>query len=165
MTNSRLASGRSPNSRAAPARESFGTNVQSGCPPFDQLGTSAGIAGSLRFLMASIASTIYTVVLNSELTKKVAPRVGSAVIAAGLPSGSVSAFVSALSVGSDALNAVDGVTPDIIAIGSRAYKEANAAAYKIVFLTTIAFSALCVTCALLLPDMDRLLTNKVATSK
>lgn len=130
----------------------------------DQLGTASGIAGAIRFLLASISSTIYTVVLNSELDKKVGPRVTAAVTSAGLPSGSAGQFISALSLGADALNEVPDVTPEIIQIGSRAYQEANASAYQTVFLTTIAFSAICVICALLLPNLDHLLTNKVATT-
>ena len=129
----------------------------------NELGTASGIAGAIRFLLASISSTIYTVVLNTELNKKVGPQVTSAVTAAGLPSGSVGQFIMALSLGADALNGVPDVTPEIIAIGSDAYKEANASAYQTVFLTTIAFSVICLICALLLPDLDHLLTNKVAT--
>jgi hypothetical protein len=130
----------------------------------NELGTASGIAGAIRFLMASISSTIYTVVLNNELRKKVGPQVTSAVEGAGLPSESVSEFIQALAVGADALISVPGVSPEIIAVGSTAYKNANASAYQTVFLTTIAFSALCVICALLLPNLDHLLTNKVATT-
>jgi hypothetical protein len=130
----------------------------------NELGTASGIAGAIRFLIASISSTIYTVVLNNELADKVAPRVTSAVEGAGLPSSSVAQFIQALSAGAATLDQVSGVTPEIIVVGTDAYKEANASAYRTVFLTTIAFSGICVICALLLPNVDHLLTKQVATT-
>ncbi|KIW03066.1 uncharacterized protein PV09_05715 [Verruconis gallopava] len=130
----------------------------------DELGTASGIAGAIRFLIASIASTIYTVILNNELAKKVAPRVTSAVEAAGLPSSSAAQFIQALSLGSTSLNDIPGVNSNIITTGRDAYKNANASAYHTVFLTTLAFSGICVICALLLPNVDHLLTNKIATT-
>lgn len=95
---------------------------------------------------------------------KVAPRVTSAIEDAGLPASSAAQFLQAISLGADALNAVPGITPEILATGIDAYKEANASAYRVVFLTTIAFTGIGVICALLLPNIDKLLTKKVATT-
>jgi hypothetical protein len=128
----------------------------------DELGTASGVAGSIRFLISTIANIIYTVILNNKLDSTVGPRVTSAVESAGLPESSVAQFIAALPKGTSALKAVPGVTDAILDAGSKAYKDANASAYSIVFLTTIAFTVIGVICALLLPDIDKLLTGQMA---
>jgi MFS family permease len=129
----------------------------------NNLGSASGVAGSIRFFISSIAATVYSVVLSNRLATTIAQQVPSAVIAAGLPASSVAGFIAALG-GSNSMQNVPGVTPKIIAAGTAAYKEANVMAYRTVFLTSIAFSAVALIASLLLPNLDYLLTNKVATT-
>ncbi|KAH3918753.1 hypothetical protein HBH56_024320 [Parastagonospora nodorum] len=128
------------------------------------LGTASGVAGSIRFLISSIAATVYTVILSNRLTTTIASQVPPALLAAGLPSTSIPSFISAFALGPTAFAAIPGVTPEIIAAGSSAYKQANADAYRTVFLSNIAFSGVAIVCSLLLPDVDHLLTGQVATT-
>ncbi|KAJ1327022.1 Fungal trichothecene efflux pump (TRI12) [Microdochium nivale] len=132
-------------------------------PDQAQLGTSAGVAGSIRFLISSVAATVYSVVLSNRLAQTVPAYVPGAVTAAGLPGSSVAAFLAAVSAGGADFSSVAGVTDGIVAAGVRAYKEANAEAYRAVFFTNIAFSVLAVVCCLLLPEVDHLMTGLVAT--
>jgi hypothetical protein len=129
-----------------------------------ELGSASGVAGSLRFLISSISATIYTVILSNRLATTIPTRVGPAVVGAGLPASSVAEFIAALALGSSALDAVPGVTPTIVAVGMRAYQLANAAAYRTVFLSTIAFTGVAIIATLLLPNVDHLLTGDVATT-
>jgi hypothetical protein len=122
------------------------------------------VAGSIRFLISSIAATVYSVILSNRLTKTIAAQVPPALLAAGLPATSIPSFIAAFALGPTAFAAVPGVTPDIIAAGSSAYKHANADAYRTVFLSNIAFSGVAIVCSLLLPNVDHLLTNQVATT-
>lgn len=128
-----------------------------------ELGTASGVAGSIRFLISSIASTVYSVVLSNRLAETIAAQVPPALVEAGLPSTSVAEFISALSAGAATLEAVPGVTEQIVAVGTRVYQVANADAYRTVFLTNIAFSSVAVICTLLLPEVDHLMTEHVAT--
>ncbi|KXJ88998.1 fungal trichothecene efflux pump [Microdochium bolleyi] len=128
-----------------------------------ELGTSAGVAGSIRFLISSIAATVYNVVLSNRLAQTIPAYVPAAVTAAGLPAGSVAAFIAAVSGGTGDFSGVSAVTERIVAVGVRAYKEANAEAYRAVFFTNIGFSVLAVICCLLLPEVDHLMTGLVAT--
>jgi len=128
------------------------------------LGTASGVAGSIRFLISSIAATVYTVILSNRLTSTIASQVPPALLAAGLPSTSIPAFIAAFALGPTAFPSIAGVTPEIIAAGSAAYKQANADAYRTVFLSNIAFSGVAIVCSLLLPDVDHLLTGQVATT-
>lgn len=128
------------------------------------LGTASGVAGSIRFLISSIAATVYTVILSNRLATTIAAQVPPALIAAGLPVSSIPGFISAFAVGPTAFAAIPGVTPAILAAGTSAYKQANADAYRTVFLSNIAFSGVAIICSLLLPDVDHLLTGQVATT-
>lgn len=129
-----------------------------------QLGSASGVAGSLRFLISSISATVYSVILSSRLAQTIPAQVIPAVVNAGLPASSAADFIAAFSIGSSAFAAIPNITPNIIAVGTVAYKEANASAYRTVFLSTIAFTGVAIIATLFLPDIDHLLTGKVATT-
>lgn len=129
----------------------------------NNLGSASGLAGSIRFFITSIASTVYNVVLNNRLAETVSELVPPAIIDAGLPSSSVSAFMSALTAGTGFAD-VPGVTDSIVAAGVWANKAANAEAYRTVFFVSIAFSGIALIAALLLPNVDSMLTSKVAST-
>ncbi|KAK3065124.1 hypothetical protein LTS18_009708 [Coniosporium uncinatum] len=129
-----------------------------------ELGSASGVAGSIRFLNSSIAASVYSVILSNRLAQTIATEVPPALINAGLPAFSVESFITGLSIGPTALKAVQGITPNILAIGTRAYQDANSSAYRTVFLSTIAFTGVAIIASLFLPDVDHLLTGKVATT-
>ncbi|ROT39633.1 MFS general substrate transporter [Sodiomyces alkalinus F11] len=131
-------------------------------PDQAQLGSASGVAGSIRFLISSIAATVYSVVLSNRLAVEVPAQVPGALVAAGLPEGSVADFMAALTTGS--FGGVAGLTDSILATGMRAYQVASNDAYRTVFLTNIAFSVVAIFCAVMMPDMDVHMTDKVATT-
>ena len=127
-----------------------------------EIGTATGIAGSARSFISTICSTVYTVILSNRLATTIPSRVPPAVVAAGLPAGSVPAFLQALTLGTQAAwAAVEGLTPQIQAVGVRAYQEANSAAYKTVFLSTIAFCGVGMVASFWAPKIDHLLGRDV----
>lgn len=93
-----------------------------------------------------------------------AAQVPPALIAAGLRPSSVASFISAFALGPTAFENFPGVTPEIIAIGTKAYQHANADAYRTVIFSNIAFSGVAIICSLLLPNVDHLLTGQVAAT-
>ncbi len=127
-----------------------------------ELGSAGGLGGSVRFLIVSVASTIYTAVLNNRLTKTVAQHVPAALVAAGLPSDSVAAFIAGLTSGD--FSAVQGLTTDISAIGVAAYKQANVEAFRTVFLVTIAFTGVAIITSFGLPQVESVMTSQVAAT-
>jgi hypothetical protein len=130
-----------------------------------QIGTAGGVAGSVRGAISSILIAVYSSVLTNRLTKTISTQVPEAVINAGLPATSVPAFIGAFSIGTPAaFQAVPGITDKILAVGTRAYKVANADAFSTVYLTTIAFSALAVFLTFFAPNTDELMTGKVAAT-
>jgi hypothetical protein len=105
---------------------------------------------------------VFTTVLANRLAQTIPEKVPPAVIAAGLPESSVAAFIAAFQAGSQsAFDAVAGITPQIQAIGTRAYQEANSQAFSTVFLTTIAFSGIGIILTVFTPNIDHLLTREV----
>jgi hypothetical protein len=128
-----------------------------------EIGTAIGLGGSLRSFVSTLGSTVYTVVLSNRLAATIPTQVPRALVNAGLPSGSTAAFIAAYNNGTAAaFNAVPGITPQIIQIGSRAYKFAISDAFKTVFLTTIAFMGIGIILTAFVPNVDKLLTGEVS---
>jgi len=129
------------------------------------IGVAGGAAGSVRAAISAVLTAIYTSILSNRLAKTIPNQVPPAIVDAGLPSSSVTAFLTALSVGTaDALQSVPGVTQHIIDVGTRAYKVANSDAYRTVYLSTIAFSSVAVILTFFAPNTEDLLNNKVAAT-
>jgi hypothetical protein len=59
------------------------------------LGSASGVAGSIRFLISSIAATVYSVILSNRLTSTISSQVPPALLSAGLPASSIPTFISA----------------------------------------------------------------------
>lgn len=127
-----------------------------------EIGTAVGMAGSIRSTISTIASTIYVVVLNNRMAQTVPSEVPPVLIEAGLPQSSVAAFLSGLSTGS--FDDVPGLTPQIQAVGSQAYKLASSHAFQTVYLTSIAFSGIAVILSYWAPDVDDKLTSQIAVT-
>jgi len=131
-----------------------------------EIGTAAGLAGSARSAISTVASTIYSVVLTIRLGKTIPSEVPAALIAAGLPASSITSYFAAVAAGgtATAFAAVEGLTPEISAAGATAYRFAYSHAYKTVFLTSVAFGVLAIICNLFVPNIDHLMTDAVAVT-
>jgi hypothetical protein len=106
--------------------------------------------------------SVYVVILSNRLAQTIPAQVPPALTEAGLPASSVASFLTALTSGSAAaFEAVQGLTPAIQAIGARAYQNANADAYKTVYLSTLAFSGVGIILTFFSPIVDHLLNGDV----
>ncbi|KAF2465115.1 MFS general substrate transporter [Lindgomyces ingoldianus] len=129
-----------------------------------EIGVAGGTAGSVRAAICAVLVAIYVSIMTNRLGETIPAQVPPALVKAGLPAESVPAFLQALQLGADALSAVPGATEAIIAIGSRAYQNASADAYRTVYLSTIAFSGLAVILTWWAPNTDELMSEKVAAT-
>jgi hypothetical protein len=130
-----------------------------------EIGTATGLGGSIRSAVSSVASAIYIAVLTNRLTTTIPARVVPAIVGAGLPQTSIPSYFEAAAAGTAAAFAeVKGITPTIIAAGGAAYKVAYSQAFNTVFLTTIAFSALGIILAFGIPNVEKLMTNKIGVT-
>lgn len=130
-----------------------------------EIGTALGIGGSSRSFVSTLCGTIYTVVLSNRLSTTIGTQVPQAVVDAGLPAAYSADFITAYTNGTQAaFDAIQGMTPAIQQAGTIAYKNASADAYRTVFLTTIAFSAIGTILTWLAPNVDSKLTREVAVT-
>lgn len=132
----------------------------------EEIGTAAGIAGSSRSAISTVASTVYSVVLAARVKETLSSQVPAAVIAAGLPADSVGDYMTAIAAGGtqSLLDAVQGLTPQIAADGATAYRYAYSDAYKTIFLVSLAFGGLAIISSFFIPDIDALMGGKVAAT-
>ena len=103
-----------------------------------ELGVSGGLAGTARYAGAScaggmtfssimlalttICSAICATILSNSQASSMAKLVPAAAIGAGLPASSVPQLLAGFSLGTDALLAVPGINPIILAAASTAFK-------------------------------------------
>jgi hypothetical protein len=85
------------------------------------LGISGGLAGVARFAGGSLAQAIYVSILSNTQSSRAAKTVPAVAMKAGLPESSASQLLAAFALGSEALQAVPGVTPEILAVASDAF--------------------------------------------
>ncbi|KAF2095876.1 MFS general substrate transporter [Rhizodiscina lignyota] len=130
-----------------------------------EIGVAGGLAGAVRSIISSILQAVYISILTNRLTTTIGDEVPPALVNAGLPANSVAPFLQAITVGTpDAFASVQGANSTIIATGISAYKQANADAYRTVYLSTIAFSAIAVILTWFAPNTDHLMTGQVAAT-
>jgi hypothetical protein len=109
------------------------------------VGVAGGTAGTVRAGLCAVLVAIYVTVFSNRVTTTVSEQVPAALVAAGVPATSVVDFLTAFTTGAtDLLMKVPGVSASIIAAGATSYKQANADAYRTVYLITIAFSGIAV---------------------
>ena len=132
--------------------------------PDEYIGTVGALSLSSRFLGGSVGTSIYFNVFNENVNKKLPAYIAKAAIAAGLPSTSVTAYVTAVladPTGKMAA-AVKGVTPAILGTAQLATQWAYADSLKYVWYTSIPFGVISCICCLFLPNIGRYMTNRVA---
>lgn len=101
-------------------------------------------------------------VLTNRLTTTIGGDVPSALIGAGLPASSVADYMTAVAGGMTDFSGIPGVTPDVSAAGALAYREAYLSAYHTIFYVSIAFGTLGIICNILVPNIDKYMTNSIA---
>lgn len=113
------------------------------------MGTSNGIFGSIRSAGGVVATTIYLSILLNVVASDIKSMVVPAVLHAGLPESSLTQLLTALNSGvSAAIEAVPGITPKIVSVGTEELVAAYVGAIKLIFLASIAFGGLSIIASL-----------------
>lgn len=118
-----------------------------------EIGTGGGLAGATRSAVSAIASVIYGSVNRNSQAQSIAKNVPGAAIAAGLPAKQVSQLILVLT-GKAKAASVQGLTPEILAAATHAYKHAVSIAFRNVFLTAFAFGVVSIVCACFAPTIS-----------
>ncbi|KAF2168747.1 hypothetical protein M409DRAFT_52771 [Zasmidium cellare ATCC 36951] len=127
-----------------------------------EMGTGAGVFGSLRGAGGVLATAIYSTIFMNRLADNIKDDVAPALVQAGLPVTSVESFLTAVqSMSQAAIERVPGVSPTIVQVGIASLTQAYAQAFKITWLATISFGGCSIIAACLSRDIDDKLSHDV----
>ncbi|KAK4499760.1 hypothetical protein PRZ48_007946 [Zasmidium cellare] len=127
-----------------------------------EMGTGAGVFGSLRGAGGVLATAIYSTIFMNRLADNIKDNVAPALVQAGLPVTSVEPFLTAVqSMSQAAIEKVPGVSPSIVQVGIATLTQAYAQAFKITWLATISFGGCSIIAACLSRDIDDKLSHDV----
>jgi hypothetical protein len=124
------------------------------------IGTAVSIASSLRSTISTVASAISTAILTDRLKAPVLEEVSPKRTAVGLPPSPVILLLLAITGRTlEAFGKFQGLKVSIEAVNVRVYNVAISDAYQTIFYSLIAFSAVCVSLALLTPNQEKQMTE------
>ncbi len=108
--------------------------------PHSYLATATAVAMTTRAMAASVATSIYSAVVSDKLGTKVPRYIIKAATSIGVPTKSISAFVSAIASGTVGQAAeIPGVSQSMISAGIIARQHAYADSIRYCFLIEIPF--------------------------
>lgn len=127
----------------------------------DDIGLVAGVLGAIRTAAGALATSMYSSILSTELTKYLPRYVAPAAVEAGLPRSSVPALLGGVSTGN--FTTVPGINNAVIEAVAAPIKHAYSLAFRTVFLCTVPFSVVLLIAAILYcPNVEDYLTEEVA---
>ncbi|RDL41314.1 Uncharacterized protein BP5553_01293 [Venustampulla echinocandica] len=111
--------------------------------PAELISTATGLVLCVRNLGATVGLAVYNAVFNQCVSQNLAPKIAAAALPLGLPESSIGALIGALVTANFAgLAEIPGVTEEIIGVATVALKETYLIAFRYVWVTAGAFSAI-----------------------
>ena len=127
--------------------------------PHAFLSTATGLAFSARAIGGAFGSAVINAIINGRLNSHYASDVGSAAVAAGLPSSSIPALLEAIEAGT--FTTVPDANDGIIAAALEASHWSYARAYRLGWWSVVPFVALAVACVACMTGVKDLMTEHV----
>ncbi|OQV05048.1 hypothetical protein CLAIMM_09846 [Cladophialophora immunda] len=137
------------------------TIAMTACPD-SLIATATALTLTIRFVGGSIGYSIYYNVFSEKLTNKLPERVLAFALDAGLPKSSAAAFVQTFLTAPANATDVSGVTPAIIEAATIGTRWAYSDALAYVWYVSIPFGALSIVGCLLIGDISKYMTNRIA---
>lgn len=130
--------------------------------PHHLIATATAATTCSRAVAAAVFTAIYSTAYEERVKKYLQANVAQAALKAGLPRGSVPAFVKALSSkDTGALSNIPGVSPTIIAAGVSASKQAYADGLRVVYIIAAPFGVLACLACFFLGDLRKVMNYGV----
>jgi hypothetical protein len=89
-----------------------------------------------------VAISVYTAILTNVQSNQALKLIPPAAIGAGLPESSVEALIAAMPLGSAAIMQVPGITTDVIAAASEAFKQSYVVGLRTTCLSSLSFGVI-----------------------
>ncbi|KIW87484.1 uncharacterized protein Z519_11807 [Cladophialophora bantiana CBS 173.52] len=137
------------------------TIAMTACPD-SLIATATALTLTIRFVGGSIGYSIYYNVFVEKLTNKLPERVLDFALQAGLPTSSATDFVQTFLTVPANVTSVPGVTPIIINAATIGTRWAYSDALAYVWYVSIPFGALSIVGCLLIGDISKYMTNRIA---
>jgi hypothetical protein len=123
-------------------------------------GIAVGLAGTFRLLGGSIATAIYTSIVNNGFASALPGEVTKEISGLGFPSANLPKLVSAASLNTAAAyKAVPGISAPVIQAAGLAVKKAYVSAFRTTYLAAIGFGAAAIIAAFFTQNIDRGMKN------
>lgn len=134
-----------------------------------EIGIAGGLAASMRSAICAVLVAVYTTILSNRLTETMSSGIPPKLIEAGLPAESIADFLGVVTTAgttapASVYSGVQGITDKIVAVGVRAYQVANVEAFRTVYFSTIAFSAISIIMTVWAPNTEKWMTGNVAAT-
>jgi hypothetical protein len=129
--------------------------------PHEYIGVAIGLITTARSVGGSVATTVYIVILQHDLSKHLGHNLGTALAKAGLPLADIPAVAGALATSNVTSPALELASPAILAAGIQSIKLSYAHAFRLVYLVSIAFGVLGTICAFYALDVKHFMTREV----
>lgn len=127
-----------------------------------EIGTAAGVYGSIRSVAGVLATAILTTVLEDKVKHETTEIVVPALVKAKLPVTSIEPFLTALTAGDvTAAQKIPGVTLNVLEVASVTLKEAYSKTFQVVYLVTLSWGILSCIAAFFSPSIEDLYTDEV----
>ena len=123
-------------------------------------GIAAGLVGTFRLLGGSIATAIYTSIVNNGFASSLPDQVTNEIFGLNFPSSNLPALIAAASKNTAAAyRAVPGISPSVTAAAGLAVKRSYVLAFRTTYLVAISFGCAAIVAALFTKDIDRSMKN------
>lgn len=127
-----------------------------------EIGTAAGVYGSIRSVGGVLATAILTTVLQGRVKSETAHHVVPALLTAGLPATSLEDFLVDLGAGDvTAAKKLPGVTVKVLEVAAVTLRNAYQKSFETVYLVTLAFGIISCIAAFFSPSIESLYTDEV----
>jgi len=129
------------------------------CLEPEDIGLAAGMLGSVRSALSTIATAIYVAILTNKLNGYIPKYVGAAAAEAGLSAQSLTEVLSGFEIGKFTF---PGITSEVVNSLYSAYQKAYSKSFQVVYLASVAFGICAIVAAFFSPNMEHRFDGQVA---
>jgi hypothetical protein len=130
--------------------------------PHHLIATATAVPTSARAVAATVFTAIYAAAFSNRSARLVPAHISTAAVGAGLPEKALPDFIPAFTAqDQNALSAINGVTPAVLAAAATGLKQAMADSVRIVYMIAAPFGVLAIIACCFFGDLSRTMNYRV----